>query len=120
MVDTTLKAYNLSIDAIEIGVPLWKIHHIAADILKKEGYIMNYALGHGIGLSEHDSPVLRRKPTDTIKLQNWEELVVEEGMVFTIEPGAYVRGQGGIRIENDVMIRHGKVEILTDAKLIEI
>jgi len=55
------------------------------------------------------------KPTDPIRLKKWREVTVQEGMVFTIEPGAYVAGEGGFRIENDVMIRNGKVEVLTHA-----
>ncbi len=50
------------------------------------------------------------------RLKYWREIKVEEGMFFTIEPGAYVKGEGGFRIENDVMIRNGKVPSLTKAK----
>ena len=116
MIETAEKAYEASIEMIDIGVPLQKIAETAKKILENEGYTMNYALGHGIGLSEHDSPVLRTIPKDPIRLKYWREIKVEEGMVFTIEPGAYVKGEGGFRIENDVMIRNGKVQILTKAK----
>jgi Xaa-Pro aminopeptidase len=116
MIEISEKAYETAIEMIDIGVPLHKIGETARDILKDGGYSMNYALGHGIGLSEHDAPVLRVKPTDPIRLKYWREIKVKEGMIFTIEPGAYVKGEGGYRIENDVMIRNGKVEILTKAK----
>ena len=116
MIETAEKAYEVSIEAIDIGVPLHKIAETAKKILEAEGYKMNYALGHGIGLSEHDFPYLGAKPTDPVRLKYWREIKVTEGMVFTIEPGAYVAGEGGFRIENDVMIRNGKVEILTNAK----
>ncbi len=116
MIETSEKAYEASIEMIDIGVPLHKIAETAKKVLKDGGYQMNYALGHGIGLSEHDFPYLGAKPTDPVRLKYWREVKVKEGMVFTIEPGAYVAGEGGFRIENDVMIRNGKVQVLTKAK----
>ena len=116
MIATAEKAYEASMEAIDIGVPLHNIAEIAKKILEDEGYTMNYALGHGIGLSEHDFPYVSPKPTDPVRLKKWREITVKEGMVFTIEPGAYVAGEGGFRIENDVMIRNGRVEVLTHAK----
>ena len=118
--DTTIKAYHAAIEAIDIGVPLWKIAQTVADVMDEAGYIMPHGLGHGLGLTVHDSPGLRPKPTDENELKNWQEVVVEEGMVFTIEPGVYIKGLGGQRLENDVMIRNGKVEVYTKSELIEI
>jgi Xaa-Pro aminopeptidase len=118
MYDTTSKAYEEAIGMIEIDVPLWMIHEAAIDIIEKEGFSMPHSLGHGLGLSEHDAPIISRKPTDDYTLKYWEEERVQEGMVFTIEPGIYKKGIGGIRIENDVMIKNGKAEIITDSKMI--
>jgi Xaa-Pro aminopeptidase len=120
MVEVAQKAYDASIEAIDIGVSFHKIASIAKDIVESAGYPMNYGLGHGIGLSEHDSPFIFPKPKDPIRLKHWRDIKVEEGMVFTIEPGAYIPGEGGFRLENDVMIRNGKVEILTHAKFEQI
>lgn len=120
MIDTAQKVYETAIESIDIGVPIHKIAGAASDVLKEAGYPMNYALGHGIGLTEHDSPFLSSKPKDPARLKFWKEILIEDGMVFTIEPGAYVRGEGGYRIENDVMIRNGKVEVLTSAKFLHI
>lgn len=118
--ETTVKAYNAAIEAIELGVPLWKISQTAVDVIEEAGYTLPHSLGHGLGLTVHDAPSVRQKPTDEIALQKWTEREVEEGMVFTIEPGVYVKGQGGLRLENDVMIRNGKVEVYTNSELIEI
>lgn len=118
--DTTIKAYNTAIESIDLGVPLWKISKAVTDIMDEAGYIMPHSLGHGLGLTVHDSPAVSPKPTDENELKNWQEVVVEEGMVFTIEPGVYVKGLGGQRLENDVMIRNGKIEVYTKSKLIEI
>ncbi|NHJ49409.1 MAG: aminopeptidase P family protein [Asgard group archaeon] len=113
---TTIKAYEAAIEAIELGVPLWQISKAADDVMQEAGYHMPHSLGHGLGLTVHDSPSLRLKPTEEDKLAHWVEVVVEDGMVFTIEPGVYVKGLGGQRLENDVMIKNGKVEVYTKSE----
>lgn len=118
MYQTTLRAYEMAIDMIEIDVPLWMIHEKAIEIIEEEGFTMPHSLGHGLGLSEHDAPIISRKPTDDYSLKYWVEKRVQDGMVFTIEPGIYKKGIGGIRIENDVMIKNGKVEVITDSEMI--
>jgi Xaa-Pro aminopeptidase len=116
MHELTIKSYEAAIEMIDIDVPLWKIHDTAEQILKKGGYDMPYSLGHGLGLSVHDSPFISRKPTDEYSKKHWKEETIQDGMVFTIEPGAYKQGLGGQRLENDVLIRNGKVEIITKSK----
>ena len=116
MRDLTVKSYEAAIEMIDIDVPLWKIHDTAEQMLKEGGYPMPYSLGHGLGLTEHDFPFISRKPTDEYALKHWKEETIQDGMVFTIEPGAYKPGLGGQRIENDVLIRNGKVEILTKSE----
>ena len=114
--ELTIKAYDAAIEMIDIDVPLWKIHDTAEQILKKGGYSMPYSLGHGLGLTEHDSPFISRKPTDEYSKKHWKEETIQDGMVFTIEPGAYKKGLGGQRLENDILIRNGKVEIITKSE----
>ena len=114
--DLTIKAYEAAIEMIDIDVPLWKIHDTAEQILKKGGFSMPYSLGHGLGLTVHDSPFISRKPTDDYSKKHWKEETIQDGMVFTIEPGAYKQGLGGQRLENDVLIRNGKVEIITNSE----
>ena len=116
MRDLTIKSYEAAIEMIDIDMPLWKIHDTAEQILKNGGYLMPYALGHGLGLTVHDSPIISRKPTDEYSKKHWKEDTVQDGMVFTIEPGAYKQGLGGQRLENDILIRNGKVEIITSSK----
>jgi Xaa-Pro aminopeptidase len=119
-IEIVLKSYEGAVEMVDIGVPLWKVHSYVEETLKKEGFNMPYALGHGLGLSEHDSPFISRKPTDEYGLKYWKEIKFEDGMVFTIEPGVYKQGLGGCRIENDLMIHNGKVEVLTQSELIRI
>ena len=116
MREFTIKSYEVAIEMIDIDVPLWKIHDTAEQILKKGGYSMPYSLGHGLGLTVHDSPFIGRKPSDEYSKKHWKEETIQDGMVFTIEPGAYKQGLGGQRLENDFLIRNGKVEIITSSK----
>jgi len=114
--ELTIKAYEAAIEMIDIDVPLWKIHDTAEQILKKGGFTMPYSLGHGLGLTVHDSPFISRKPTDEYSKKHWKEETIQDGMVFTIEPGVFKQGLGGQRLENDVLIRNGKVEIITKSE----
>ncbi|MFX0033927.1 MAG: M24 family metallopeptidase [Promethearchaeota archaeon] len=115
----TIKAYETAIDMIDLDVPLWKVHDKIEQLLKKEGYSMPYSLGHGLGLTVHDSPFISRKPTDEYSLKHWKEETFQDGMVFTIEPGISKQGLGGQRLENDVMIWNGKVEVITNSEYIK-
>ncbi len=117
--ELTIKAYEAAIEMIDIDVPLWKIHDTAEQILKKGGFSMPYSLGHGLGLTVHDSPFISRKPTDDYSKKHWKEETIQDGMVFTIEPGVFKQGLGGQRLENDVLIRNGKVEIITNSEPLE-
>ena len=66
------------------------------------GEFFVHSTGHGVGLDIHEMPYISARSST----------VVEEGMVFTIEPGIYVPGEFGIRIEDMVVISNGRAEIL--------
>jgi len=119
ILDIVLNSYEVAIEMIDIGVSTWKVHDRIEQSLKKAGYSMPYSLGHGLGLTVHDSPRIGRKPTDEYSLKHWKEETFQEGMVFTIEPGIIKQGVGGTRLENDVMIRNGKVEVITKSEYIK-
>ncbi len=120
MCELTRKSYDAAIETLDIGVPLWKVHEAAINVIIEGGYNMPHALGHGLGLSEHDAPHLGPKPTHPARLKNWTEVKVENGMVFTIEPGVYKEGLGGQRLENDVIIWNDKVEVMTKSRFITV
>ena len=90
-----------------------EIDAIARDYLKEQGYgeLFTHSLGHGIGLNVHEAPAISPKG----------ETVIENGMVFSDEPGVYVAGEYGIRIEDTVRFENGRVQSFmskTDKKLV--
>jgi len=118
--ELTQKAYDAAIEILDVGVPLYKVHEAAINEIEKAGHNMPHSLGHGIGLATHDSPYVSAKPKDPVYLQYWKEVKADNGMVFTIEPGVYVEGQGGQRLENDVIIWNDKVEVITKSRFITV
>jgi Xaa-Pro aminopeptidase len=79
-------------------------------VIAEAGYEENFGhgLGHGVGLAAHEEP----------RLGPGSDSVISEGMVFTIEPGIYISDWGGVRIEDTVVLKNGKVQPLTKAKKI--
>jgi len=103
--DVVLKAQEAAIKAIKVGIKAKELDKIARDVIEKAGYgkYFVHSLGHGVGLDIHEWPFINSK----------NETRIKEGMVFTIEPGIYIPGEFGIRIEDMVAINYnGEVEIL--------
>ena len=98
------EANEVAIDSITAGMTTRDADKIARDVLKKYDLskYFTHSLGHGVGLEVHEFPLLSSRTDDELK----------EGMVFTIEPGVYMDGELGIRIEDTVVIKNGKVERL--------
>jgi len=118
IIQTVQDAYGNAIENLKVGVPAWKVYESVEDLLKKNGFEFKHGLGHGLGLELHDLPSISNKPKDEDELKNWKEIRLKENMVFTIEPGVYVPGLGGCRLENDVLMTNEKSKILTNSRLI--
>jgi Xaa-Pro aminopeptidase len=125
IVNTTLKAYVIAISSIKLNQPCWVSFQKVNKYLKKNGFEMKHGLGHGLGLRIHEYPsiVMPKKKKLTRKgKRRWEKIKkvkFQKNMVFTIEPGIYVKNLGGCRLENDVLLTNKGPKILTQSKLIE-
>lgn len=115
IVETVQQAHDEAIDALKDKNLLHDIAKVAFDIIESAGFKMPHGLGHGIGLTVHDSPFIRRKPTHEMLLKNWIDTELEAGMVFTIEPGIYEKDVGGFRLENDLIITAKGAEVVTNS-----
>jgi len=102
--DTVLKAHDNAIDKARSGMTAKKIDALTRDIIAEAGFgeYFVHSTGHGVGLDIHEMPYISTK-SDT---------VIEDGMVYTIEPGIYIPGEFGIRIEDMVAMVDGKAVVL--------
>lgn len=105
-------AHDKAIDAVKPGITSCELDSIAREYICNYGYgdFFGHGLGHGVGLDIHEKPTISQRSS----------AVIEEGMVFTIEPGIYIPGLGGVRIEDTVLVTANGSETLTkaDKKLI--
>lgn len=115
-----LDAHDRAIAAVEPGTSRFDIDAAARRTLAGYGLAdaFGHGTGHGLGVEVHEDPRITRRHPDV----DAREEAVKPGMVFTIEPGAYLPTWGGVRIEDDVLVTATGVEVLTDAPtgLIEI
>lgn len=103
---TVLAANRAAIKAVKVGAKFADIDKAARDVIEKAGFgkYFTHACGHGTGLEVHEAPNVSALSKDKVR----------PGMVFTIEPGIYMEGKGGVRIEDMVYVNEkGKTEVLT-------
>ncbi|MDW0118476.1 Xaa-Pro peptidase family protein [Sporosarcina thermotolerans] len=113
--ETVRKAEQAAIDLVRPGVKARELDKVARDVITEAGYgeYFTHRLGHGLGISVHEFP----------SITGTNDLELQEGMVFTIEPGIYNPEITGVRIEDDVVVTADGVEVLTkfpkELKIIE-
>lgn len=103
--EVVLEAQQAAIAGVRSGMTGEEAYQLAADVIGRRGYgeYFTHGLGHGVGLEVHEEPYLGPKSEDRL----------EDGMVFTIEPGIYIPGWGGVRIEDMVVLEGGRARVLT-------
>jgi len=92
-----------AIDMIHPGIKAGDVHDFVSKEIEDKGYKFYHSTGHGIGLEVHELPNIGPKSEDAL----------QEGMVFTIEPGIYIPGKFGVRFEDTLSLKKNKVETLT-------
>ncbi len=97
------QANEVGIQMCRPGVQCQKVDHVARSIINDAGYEIPHGVGHGLGRYEHNLPFLNPTSRD----------VLQAGQVVTIEPGIYLEGKFGVRIEDVVLITHDKPIVLT-------
>lgn len=117
MYDTVLRANDAAIEAVKVGTSLKNIDIAARNVIEEAGYgeYFIHRTGHGLGIDVHELP----------SIHDQNEELIEQGLLFTIEPGVYIPHIGGVRIEDNIYINSsGEVEVLTsfpkDLRSIEI
>jgi Xaa-Pro aminopeptidase len=108
---TVLDAQRAALAIINEGMTGQQADTIARDVIKKAGHgeEFGHSLGHGVGLAAHELPHLGPGSGD----------ILTEGMIFSVEPGIYIPGWGGVRIEDIVVMEHGKARVLSQARKVK-
>ncbi|MDR0267058.1 aminopeptidase P family protein [Paenibacillus sp.] len=105
--DIVLEAQLHALEHIKPGMTGREADALARDIITKYGYgdMFGHSTGHGLGMEVHENPRLSKASDDILK----------PGMVVTVEPGIYLSGLGGVRIEDDIVITETGITILTQS-----
>ena len=105
--DTVLRAQTMCEDALAAGKNCFDIDKLARDYIDARGYAgrFGHGLGHSVGIDIHEEPRLSPSCQD----------ILQAGIVITVEPGVYVPGVGGVRIEDTCLVKENGCEALTDA-----
>lgn len=105
--DIVLEAQMNALQHLKPGMTGFDADRLTREIIKEYGYndYFGHGTGHGIGMEVHEEPRLSPRGNE----------VLQAGMTVTVEPGIYIPGFGGVRIEDDVLITETGIEILTRA-----
>jgi Xaa-Pro aminopeptidase len=106
-------AHDAAIASIRPGIKASLVDSAARDVLAARGLgeAFVHGTGHGLGLEVHEEPRVTRPGSPIL------DEVLQPGMVFTVEPGAYLPGRHGVRIENDVVVTSEGCEVLTSVPI---
>jgi Xaa-Pro aminopeptidase len=107
MYNAVREAQQAAVDAVRAGVACGQVDRAARNALRRAGLAryFTHSTGHGVGLEIHEPPRLGRGQAERLR----------PGMVVTVEPGVYLPGRGGVRIEDMLLVTGGGCEVLTPA-----
>ncbi|NPB08342.1 MAG: aminopeptidase P family protein [Aquificae bacterium] len=105
-------AHLFALEKVKVGNRVGDVDRAAREYIEKKGFgkFFTHSTGHGIGVEIHEPPRLYHRGDDA-------EIPIEEGMVFTVEPGIYLPGEFGVRLENIVAVEKGRGEPLSGIPL---
>jgi Xaa-Pro aminopeptidase len=108
--DAVSAAHGAAVESVRPSVETWQVDRAARAVLEARGLgdAFLHSTGHGLGLEVHEAPRVGRVDPEA-------PATLEVGMVFTIEPGAYLEHVGGARVEDDVLVTESGAELLTTA-----
>ena len=112
--DIVHRAQRAALDALRPGAPLESVDATARKVIVDAGYgagfkYFTHRVGHGMGMDGHEWPYLVKH-----NMYGWERsLTAKPGMVFSDEPGIYIRGEFGVRLEDDMYLTANGAELMT-------
>jgi Xaa-Pro aminopeptidase len=114
--DAVLEAQQAAVAAVKPGARAGDIDQAARETLGRHhlAEAFGHSTGHGLGIEIHEAPRIGPRREATGDAPAPPDDAIEPGMIFTIEPGAYVPGWGGVRIEDDVLVTSDGVDVLTN------
>ena len=112
--ETASHAHGAAVAAVTPGKRASEVDAVAREILKRCGLAaaFGHSTGHEIGIEVHERPRVTQRRDDE---EGGDDAMLQSGMIFAIEPGVYVPGYGGVKIEDDVLVTDSGCEVLTNA-----
>jgi Xaa-Pro aminopeptidase len=107
MYEAVRQAQAVAIETVRPGVSVSDVDRAARNVLKNKALARHFthSTGHGVGLEIHEPPRIAARQTE----------ILQPGMVITVEPGVYIAGSGGVRIEDMVVVTEQGCEVLAPA-----